>query len=85
LFSGKKKLRVFFEAVEATDENEFSIACDKLPQTEKLIKLKARELAEHWALFAIHALGIKSFFVRTNNLAECQNSALKKERSGPPY
>ena len=77
----EKKGISFWDAVEATNQQEFDKACEVHPCSDKLSHLMT--LRKHWSRFAIRADGCKRYGVRTNNWAESQNNAMMKMRSGP--
>ena len=80
---GKMPVTPFWQAVEATTEEQFNSACDKLPQSRTLEVLRLVENRKHWSRYAIRSDGTKRYCVRTNNWAESQNNALMKVRCGP--
>ena len=79
--SAQEKQRIsFWDAVEATTQQDFDDACGSHQCSKTLSQLKT--LTKHWSRFAIRADGCRRYGVRTNNWAESQNNALMKIRSG---
>ena len=80
LFTKGMNVFQYWQAVEATNKEEFEAACANIPQSPKLFALI--DEAEHWSRFAIQAMGVKRFGVRANNWAESQNNAMRLQRTG---